>query len=95
MNKTHICGFHYRQYLRIIDLVQTNDKGQAYSAFENFLHFIRDDPDKWNPFEQGNFLEGDNKAQFNSTYELLDIRNIVNFEENPNLEGVVYKAMLD
>jgi hypothetical protein len=51
LDKTHICGFQFRQYLRVIDLVQTSEKGQAYSAFENFLHYIREDPDKWNPFE--------------------------------------------
>jgi hypothetical protein len=33
LDKTHIVGFQFRQYLRIIDLVNANDKKQAYSSY--------------------------------------------------------------
>lgn len=33
LNKTHIVGFRFRQYLRIIDIVFTSDKKQAYDSY--------------------------------------------------------------
>lgn len=75
-------------------MVQTTEKKLTYEAFENFLHYIREDPDKWNPFEAGNFLEHNNNMEFNSSYELLDIRNIVNLGKNLKLGAVTYMPIL-
>ena len=55
---------------------------------------MQDDPDKWNPFLPGNFLEqySNNKQ---GSYEILDIKNIVNIVKEggdtlylPNLDSV-------
>lgn len=41
LNKTHIVGFRFRQYLRIIDIVQTDyDNQSALQAFNTFLDHI-------------------------------------------------------
>ena len=74
--------------------MQTNEKKQAYESFENFLHFIRDDPDKWNPFEPGNMMESSDNIQHKTDYELLDIRNIVEFVNKTSLGGLIYSPML-
>lgn len=40
---------------------------------------MQDDPDKWNPFLPGNFLESAQLQMKDSSSELLDIKNIVSF----------------
>ncbi len=76
LDKTHIVGFYYRQYLRIIDIVFTSDKKAPFNAYQTFLQYMQDDPDKWNPFLPGNFIESGQMKD--SGYEILDIKNIVN-----------------
>jgi hypothetical protein len=49
-NETRLMGFKYRHYLRIIDLVSSNDQKSHISTLENFQSHIMSDPDKWNPF---------------------------------------------
>ena len=98
LDKTHIVGFHYRQYLRIIDIVYTSEKKQAYQAFQNFLQHLQDDPDKWNPFLPGNFME--NNAQLlvgvgSSKHELLDIQNIVKHQNDSQLQCTTFRPLLN
>lgn len=40
LNKTHIVGFRYRQYLRVIDIVHTSDKTIAEETFQNFSQHL-------------------------------------------------------
>ena len=36
LDKTHIVGFKFRQYLRLIDIVFTSDTKQTYQAYQTF-----------------------------------------------------------
>ncbi len=40
LDKTHISGFKFRQYLRIIDIVYTSDKKLAYQSFQAFVQHL-------------------------------------------------------
>lgn len=40
LSKTHIIGFKFRQYLRIIDIVFTNDKKLSYQAYQTFVTYL-------------------------------------------------------
>ena len=55
--------------------------------------YLQDDPDKWNPFLPGNFMENQANSQMmnqstNGNYELLDIKNIVKIERE-SVDGLL------
>lgn len=96
LNKTHIAGFRFRQYLRIIDIVPTGDKQQAYQSYQTFASYLQDDPDKWNPFLPGNFLETQgSRVKADNNFELMDIKNIVSIKRDSMSDQLLYLPNLD
>ena len=54
------------------------------------MNHLKDDPDKWNPFMPGNFLENSTGSALTTHYELLDIQNIVKIGSDPMFNILTY-----
>ena len=62
------------------------------------MQYLQDDPDKWNPFLPGNFMENNSQMMMgvgSSKHELLDIQNIVKHNSDPLLQTLTYLPLLN